>query len=105
MNGARITVLRILDEEDHQKSDDGCARIDNELPRIGVVEVRAGYEPHDNDEESGEECPFASDPVRRLHGEDMKALLAAVPVSRHEPTIEKAADLAQAREYGGVITF
>jgi hypothetical protein len=40
INGFRVTVLRVLDEEYHEEGDDGRASIDNELP--GVREVNAG---------------------------------------------------------------
>jgi hypothetical protein len=35
---ACVTILRVLDDEDHQERDDGCARIDDQLPSIGVAE-------------------------------------------------------------------
>ena len=34
LDGRPIPALRVLNDEDHQKRNDGCARIDNELPRI-----------------------------------------------------------------------
>jgi hypothetical protein len=33
-----VTVLRVLDQEDHQESHDRGAGIDNELPCIAIVE-------------------------------------------------------------------
>ena len=42
MNGSGIAVLGILDQEDHQKGDNRCASIDDQLPGIGVVEDGAG---------------------------------------------------------------
>ena len=37
MNRFGVAVLRVLDQEDHQESDDGGAGIDDELPGIGVM--------------------------------------------------------------------
>jgi hypothetical protein len=45
VNGAGVPVLRVLNQKHYEKSDDGRSRIDNELPRVGVVEVRPGYKP------------------------------------------------------------
>ena len=41
MNGAGVAILRVLDQEHHEEGDDGRAGIDDELPGIRVVEVRA----------------------------------------------------------------
>jgi hypothetical protein len=49
VNGAGVSVLRILDQKYHKGSDDGGTRINNELPGIGVVEVRPGHKPQRND--------------------------------------------------------
>ena len=48
-----VAVLSPLDEEDHQKRDDGGAGVDDELPRIGVVEERPGRGPEQDDEQRG----------------------------------------------------
>jgi len=32
-----VAVLGVLDQEHHEKSDDGCGRINNELPGIGEM--------------------------------------------------------------------
>src|SRR5205809_7449440 len=45
VHGFRVTVLRVLDEEDHQKRDECCPRIDNELPRVRVMECRSSDSP------------------------------------------------------------
>ena len=34
INCASVTVLSVLYEKDHQKRDDGGARVDNELPSV-----------------------------------------------------------------------
>ena len=34
----RVAILRRLYQEDHQERDDGCARIDYELPCVAEVE-------------------------------------------------------------------
>jgi hypothetical protein len=48
INGFRVTVLRVLDEEYHEEGDDGRASIDNELPGVREVKCRAGQSPNAN---------------------------------------------------------
>jgi len=43
-----VTVLRVLDDKDHQKRDDRCACVDDELPAIGPVKEWTGCSPHDH---------------------------------------------------------
>ena len=43
---AEFSILRILNEENHQKRDDSRARVDYELPSIGEMEERTGDRPH-----------------------------------------------------------
>jgi hypothetical protein len=50
LNRGAIAILGVLNNEDHQKRDDCRPSIDNELPRIGVMEYRAGNGPSDDDE-------------------------------------------------------
>ena len=59
-NGFRITVLRVLDEEDHEEGDDGCASIDNELPGVREVKCRAGQPPNGNNDGCQRESPRAA---------------------------------------------
>src|SRR4029450_12356444 len=42
MSRFRIAVLRILDEKDHQESNNCRSSIDNELPRIRIMKRGAG---------------------------------------------------------------
>ena len=44
-----IAVLRVLDEEDHQKRDDGGAGVDHQLPGFGEFEERPRYRPDQDD--------------------------------------------------------
>lgn len=43
-----VSVLRVLDDEDHQEGDQRRAGVRNQLPGIGEVEERAGGCPHDD---------------------------------------------------------
>ena len=38
MNRLRVAVLSRLDQKDHEKCDDGRARVDDELPRVAEPE-------------------------------------------------------------------
>ena len=60
INGFRVTVLRVLDEEHHEEGDDGRAGIDNELPGIGKVKCRASQPPNGNDDDRQRESPCAA---------------------------------------------
>ena len=48
MNCLGIAVLRVLDQEDHQERNDGRAGVDDELPRIGIMEGRTERGPDDD---------------------------------------------------------
>ena len=41
-----ITVLRVLNQKDHEKRDNGGVGIDDELPSIGIVKEWAGESPN-----------------------------------------------------------
>ena len=47
-----ITVLSALNQEHHEKRDDGRARVDHELPRVRVMEETSGRGP-DHDRREG----------------------------------------------------
>ena len=50
-----VTVLRVLNYEHHEKGNDGCASVDDELPSIGVAEERAGSCPTDDNKQGQQE--------------------------------------------------
>jgi hypothetical protein len=62
LHRAGFLVLRALDQEHHQERHDRRARIDHELPRIGIVEQRAGQQPREHDTNRDCEGPIPSDP-------------------------------------------
>src|SRR4051812_27886929 len=45
----RVAVLRALDQEHHEESDDGGAGVDDQLPGIAEAEERAAESPEDDD--------------------------------------------------------
>jgi hypothetical protein len=45
LNGFRITILRVLDEEDHEKRYNRCPGVDHQLPRITEAEERSRNRP------------------------------------------------------------
>ena len=51
----RVAVLRILDQEYHQKSHDCRAGVDHQLPSVAVIEHRAGHDPGDHNGERQQE--------------------------------------------------
>lgn len=62
LDGQSIPVLGVLDEEDHQKGDDGRAGIDHELPSVAEVEKRAGNDPDDDNGDRQEKCDGIASP-------------------------------------------
>src|SRR5207248_8539298 len=67
-----VAVLRVLDEKDHEKSDDGRSGIDDELPGIREMERGAGGAPDDDDQDGRGKCPGAAKCCRGTAGEDAK---------------------------------
>ena len=41
--------MRLLDNKDHQESNDSSARVDDELPRVGVMKNGTGNAPNNNE--------------------------------------------------------
>ena len=64
MNRSCVTILRILDQEDHEKCDDRCAGINNQLPGIGVVEDRSGNSPSHDDADGSRKGPARAQIMR-----------------------------------------
>jgi len=52
-----VTILRILDQEHHQKRDDGRTCVDHKLPSIREPEERAGNRPDHHGSESKDKHP------------------------------------------------
>ena len=74
MDRFRIAVLRILNQEHHQESDDGRAGVDDQLPRIGKMKGRAGQRPDHDDENRGGKCPGTAENDGRLPREDAEGI-------------------------------
>ncbi|SRR5579871_587096 len=45
VKGFGVTILRVLDEEDDEKRNDGCACVNDELPGVRKMEERAACGP------------------------------------------------------------
>ena len=55
MHGTRITILRILKQENGEERYDSCAGVDDELPSVRIMKQRAGDRPtYDNENRYGE---------------------------------------------------
>jgi len=59
MNGLRVSVLRRLNDEDHQKGHHGRAGVDDKLPRVAEMKDRTRDYPEDDDRDRCEERPMA----------------------------------------------
>jgi hypothetical protein len=74
LNRLGIAVLRILNEKDHQESNNCRPGIDNELPRIRIMEHGAGESPNDEDDNRARESPRATKHPRRTPCENSKSI-------------------------------
>src|SRR5947207_7192132 len=74
MDRLRVAVLRVLDEENHQESDDRRSGINDELPGIRIMKGWAGNPPDNYDEQRKDEGPGAAQHVRSSPGEDAKGI-------------------------------
>src|SRR5271170_7816957 len=68
VDGAGVAVLRVLNEEDHQERNDGCACIDHQLPGVRKVKDRTGGGPDYDDHRRAGKSPFRSQPCRGPRG-------------------------------------
>ena len=48
LKGGSVPILRVLNEEHHQESNDRGPRIYDELPGVGIVKNRAGDRPNEH---------------------------------------------------------
>ena len=100
VDGAGVAVLRVLDQEDHEEGDDGGAGVDDELPSVRIVEVRARDKPQGDYQQRGEECPLRADHVGGQRGKDVKAFLLVGPISSHAPHYREIIHGTVARNMG-----
>lgn len=56
LDGNAVSVLGILNEEDHEEGDDGRSGIDDELPGIAEMKHRTGDQPRKDDAASEKKC-------------------------------------------------
>ena len=75
MNRLRVAVLRILNYEHHQESNNGGAGVDDQLPSVGKMKHRPGQRPNDNDQKSEGESPWTAENIGAFAGNDMKGVL------------------------------
>src|SRR4029453_2394316 len=66
MDRQRVLVLRTLDEKHHQERDNGCSRIDHELPCVGETESGPKRGPYDDGTDGAGERVSAPSPT--CHG-------------------------------------
>ena len=69
LDSRAVTVLGVLDEEDHEEGHDRRCRVDDELPRRREAEDRAGDEPADDEPELSDEGDWMTARARGLLGE------------------------------------
>src|SRR5207248_9824619 len=74
MKSFGVTVLRVLNEKDHEKCNNRGAGIDDQLPGIGKVKGRTGQRPNDDNQNGAGKCPGTPENGRRLACEDVKCV-------------------------------
>lgn len=67
--GLSVSVLRVLDEKDHEKRHYGCPGIDHELSSVTETKERASDEPCQDDAHSQDEGPGLAAGARRCFRE------------------------------------
>ena len=72
VDGERVLVLVALDQEHHQKGDDGGAGVDGELPGVREVKHRTRGEPDHDRRARKRERAAAPGPRRHLAGESLE---------------------------------
>ena len=74
MDGLRVAILGVLDQENHQEGDDGRPGIDDELPRVRVMKCRTRHRPDDDDENGADESPGAAENRGRFSRKDPECI-------------------------------
>ena len=74
MHRLGVAVLRVLNQEDHQESDNRGACIDDQLPGIGKMKNRTGGRPHGDYQNCGGKRPRASKNGGRTASENTKGV-------------------------------
>ena len=69
-----IAVLRILNEKDHQESNNCRYGINHEQPGIRILEGGAGYCPNDDDKHRSGKRPGATEHPRRALCKNPKSI-------------------------------
>lgn len=67
-----IAILRVLQEEHHQKGDDRRACVDDEFPRVTEAKKRPGDGPQKNDDDGSHECARLAGKIRNGRGKSGK---------------------------------
>ena len=57
----RVAVLGILDEEDHQESDDRGPGVDDQLPSVGIMKDMTAQSPNNDNRNGAHERPGSSE--------------------------------------------
>ena len=65
LDGGAVPVLRVLDQKNHEEGDDGRTRVDDKLPRIGIMKNRPRYGPQEDDTRGNQKCECAARSLRR----------------------------------------
>ena len=60
LNSGPVPILRVLNDEYHQKGDDCCTGVDDELPSVGEMKQRPGQCPCRNEQQSNDEREWTS---------------------------------------------
>ena len=74
----RVTVLRVLDQEDHQECDDRGPSIDDELPGVRVLEVGSGDSPEDDNKDRRQKHVRVAHNLGRLAGKTAEPEIEAM---------------------------
>src|SRR5882762_11965006 len=70
-----VAVLGILNEKYHQERNDGCAGVDDQLPRIGVMKEGPEERPYDDYPDGSKKSPGAAHHIGCLAGKAVEPMV------------------------------
>jgi len=84
LQGARFTVLRVLNDEHHEEGDDRRSGVDGELPVIGESEERACCRPGQNEYHGERHGSCAARPTRNARSKLREPCIEAFTFSHDQ---------------------
>ena len=69
LDGSAVPILGVLDQKNHEEGDDGRARVNDKLPRIGIMKNRPRDGPQEDHTHGNQKRDCAASGLRRTVGD------------------------------------